>query len=459
MNSSDDGLQSTDEAQETSGAGLPPLEVIVGLGDPARERVLLPALRTSGDLSIVARCLTADQVIARARGSGAAVALIAFDLHRLGSDTLAALIRTRIALVVLAPDPTSLPLPTRDEFPGLILPLDADPQAIRSALRAAIRGERSASSPLRHRPVGEASGPGQARGSPAPSGVMLCAASGPGSPGRTTVVLNLALALGAVAPTILVDADLVGPSIAAHLDLNPARNLAMLAHSDPMTPVAWERALAEDVQSLGARSPQGFVLCGLPKLDLRTTISRGFFERLIAELRQRYGYILCDLGADLLGADLSVHRAALGLADQILFVTAADLVDLWRGRAGCDLLRDYLRVAPERTALVINRHQARHHNGRSEIEASFGMAAAAVIPDDPVGAMRALADQQPLVLNARSRAGRALIDLAERICAGRIALPPETPARRRTWLAWANPHQWVRPKRHAAPRTEEVRTA
>jgi Flp pilus assembly CpaE family ATPase len=459
MAASDDGLHPAAEGLFFSADGSPPLGVIVGLGDPARERVLLPELRTSGDVSIVARCLTADQVIERAQGSDAVVALIAFDLHRLGSDTLAALIQTRIALVVLAPDPTSLPWPTGDGFPGLILPLDADPQAIRSALQAAVQGERSASFALRHRAVGERSVPESARISTGPGGTMLCAASGPGSPGRTTVALNLALALGAVAPTILVDADLVGPSVAAHLDLNPARNLAMLAHADPTTPVAWERALAEDVQPLSPRSPQGFVLCGLPKLELRTTISRGFFERLIAQLRPRYRYVLCDLGADLLGGDLPVHRTALGLADQILLVTAADLVELWRGRAGRDLLRDHLHVAPERTALVINRHQARHHNGRVEIEASFGTAAAAVIPDDPVAAQRALADQRPLVLDARSRAGRALIDLAERICAGRITLPPEASDRRRTWPAWANPYQWVRPKRHAAVRTEEVRTA
>ena len=46
-----------------------------------------------------------------------------------------------------------------------------------------------------------------------------------GSPGCTTVALNLATALGAGTSTLLVDADVVKPSVVAHIDGDPTRCL------------------------------------------------------------------------------------------------------------------------------------------------------------------------------------------------------------------------------------------
>lgn len=459
MDGSENIPNAADAIRAASGEGGPPLNVAVGLGDPARERALLLSLNGSGDITVVARCLSADQVIARARDGDVAAVLVAFDLHRLTSDSLVTLAQTGIALVVLAPDERALPWPYRETCPGLVVPLDAAPETIRAALWAAVRGERHAFGPpvpaRRDFPHPSADAPPL----PTTAGSVLAIASGPGSPGRTTVALNLAVALGAVAPTVLVDVDLAGPSIAAHLDLDPTRNLAMLAHADPSTPAAWDRALAEELQPLTGRSPRGVVLCGLPKLELRTTVSRDFFERLITVLRQRYRYVVCDQGADLLGSDLSLHRVTLGLADRILLVAAADLLGLWRARAGLDLLRSQLHVSPEHLALVINRHQPRHHHPRSEIEWAFGMPASAVIPDDPVGAARAMAVQQPLALDSRSRAGRTLVDLASRVHAGAITLPPELHAeRRRGWPPWLPLRRFLRPRRSGVLQTEEVRT-
>src|SRR5207237_10090599 len=92
---------------------------------------------------------------------------------------------------------------------------------------------------------------------------LLAVTSGYGSPGRTTLAVNLAAALGTVAPTVLVDADLVGPSVAAYLDLDPTRNLYMLAHAEPETVRDWDRALDQELQSLDPRSRQAVALCGL----------------------------------------------------------------------------------------------------------------------------------------------------------------------------------------------------
>jgi hypothetical protein len=88
-------------------------------------------------------------------------------------------------------------------------------------------------------------------------------------------------------------------------------------------------------------------------------------------------------------------------------------------------------VVSERVRLVINRYDRRFHNGRAEIEWALGVPAAALIPQDQTGVQRAIAAQRPVVLDAGSRAGRALLELAERLHAGRLTLAPEVQGQRR----------------------------
>jgi MinD-like ATPase involved in chromosome partitioning or flagellar assembly len=244
-----------------------------------------------------------------------------------------------------------------------------------------------------------------------------------------------------VAPTILVDADLAGPSVAACLDADPTRNLAMLAHTDPDTPRAWERAIADEIQPLGPRSPLGRVLCGVPKPEMQSLLSRRFLDRLVDELTLRYCYVLLDVGAEALRGDTALHRLALATAHHTLFVISADLLGLYRARTA--LARLQPDSWQDRVALVVNRYDARSHHQRAEIEWALGTPIAAVIPYDHKAAERALAAQRPLVLDGRGRAARALLDLAERVHGGSITLPPE-PSQRpgRQWWRPGLPSRW-----------------
>ncbi|HVA85559.1 MAG TPA: hypothetical protein VNF73_04465 [Candidatus Saccharimonadales bacterium] len=426
--------RSADVPGRGDGLTPPALRVAVGLGDAERERALLRELSDDDVLSVTARCLAADEVLGYAESGRIDAVVVAADLHRLSRSALDALARTRLPLVLLA-------TPADDArwgwFPGPVLPLDATPELVRNALLAGVRGERI-------RPVAPASAPApriaaepSARHEESTEVTTLGVVSGPGSPGRTLVAVNLAAALGAAAPTVLVDADLAGPSVAACLDADPTRNLFMLAHADPRTPREWDRALAEEVQPLDSRSPHGVVLCGVPKPEMRAGVSDAFVERLLAELERRYRFVVLDLGVDLLGANAGLHRLAVARSQRLLFVTDADLVGLWHARVGLGALSGQPGIDTDHLALVINRHDRRFHHRRSEIEWALGLPAAAVIPHDQSGIQRALQAQRPVVLDRRSRAGRALLDLAERLHGDRLRLPPEpAPARRLRWPRW-----------------------
>jgi hypothetical protein len=240
-----------------------PLRLAVGLGDPERERRILPALDDAGEVRVVERCLTAEQLRDAATGGQVDALLFAFDLHRLARGLVAEIDQVPLPQVLLVPDPED---PRWQGLHAVVLPTEAEAELVRAALAAAVRGERltpptrpAAGSPPAERAVAE---PDAARTSRLS---VISVGSGAGSPGRSLVAVNLATALGAVAPTALLDADLAGPSLAAQLDADPSRNLYMVAHAEPDAPWEWERAIAAEVQPLDRRSPYGVVLCGLPR--------------------------------------------------------------------------------------------------------------------------------------------------------------------------------------------------
>lgn len=410
---------------------VPAFRLAVALGDPERERELLPALGEGGTLAIVERCLSADQLLGILPSGRVDLALVADDLHRLSDNILAALSRTRVPLVVLAARPEDARWSARSVT---VLPLDASPTIVRETLLAAWRGDRG------ERTQAEAAldvGKSDRHDSiePARTGIATIAlASGRGSPGRSLVALNLAASLGAVAPTILVDLDVDGPSVAAYLDLDPTRNLFMLAHGDPRTSRDWERGILQEVQPLDPRSPQGVALCGVPKPEMRAGISATFVESLLVELRRRYRYVVLDVGADLLGQETIAHRLAIGASDQVLFVVSSDLIGLWHARFGLRILDRALDLPTDRVALVINRHQQRYHHRRSEIEWALDRPVAAVLPEDRSHVQRAIVAQRPVVLDRRSPVGRQLLDLATRLHGGTIHLPPDAVRNRRSGL-------------------------
>jgi MinD-like ATPase involved in chromosome partitioning or flagellar assembly len=405
---------------------MPAIRLAVGLGDPERERDLIPTLVESGELVVVQRCLSAVQVFECVRQERIDAVVVAEGLHRLTGSVLADLARSRMPMVLLATDPDE---PRWRGATGLIQSLDDDPNTVHQAILAAIRGERSVA-PTLAAPRAEPPG-ARDQEAPSPTLAVVAVASGPGSPGRTTIALNLAAALGVVAPTVLVDIDLSGPSVAAHVDADPTRNLYMLAHAEPETDAEWSHAIRQEIQSLGGQSVHGVVICGVPKLELRTGITPRFIDRLIQELRRRYRYVILDIGAELLSPEAAPHRAALQCADLVLLVGSADLVGLWHARTGLALLQSPLGIDPDRVALVINRHSRRLHHSRGEIEWALGLATAATIPNDHEAVQSALSAQRPLILHGRGPVARSLLDLAERMHGGTVKLPPDRARRGR----------------------------
>src|SRR5438876_3974911 len=79
-----------------------PLRLAVALGDPERERALLPYLAQREDLHVSARCLSGDELLGAAREGRFELAVVAWDLHRLLSTTLQELRHSGVRVILLA---------------------------------------------------------------------------------------------------------------------------------------------------------------------------------------------------------------------------------------------------------------------------------------------------------------------------------------------------------------------
>jgi hypothetical protein len=224
----------------TSARGRRPSRLAVGIGDPEREREILPELDATGEFVVAERCLGADTLLDAVVNRRVDAVLVAYDLHRLGR-ALPELEATGMPRVLLVPDPEEA---RWQSLRGIVLPSTAPPEIVLEALRAAIRGEVIA--PARQEPMDLPSTPRPVETSHERVGdpVVFAIAGGHGAPGKTTLAVNLAAALGAVAPTVLIDVDVAGPSIAAQLDADPTRNVYMVAHAEPDSAWEWHGARA-----------------------------------------------------------------------------------------------------------------------------------------------------------------------------------------------------------------------
>ena len=135
-----------------------------------------------------------------------------------------------------------------------------------------------------------------------------------------------------------------------------------LASANPASPDNWLHEVFRVARPMGPLSPHTDLLAGVLQPWLRSGISAEFVERLIAELRGHYQYVLLDLGDEPLGEatrEAAVSAAALRAADQILVVCSPDAAGLHQTYMA--LAQAGPLVDRERAGLVVNRYEPRYH--------------------------------------------------------------------------------------------------
>lgn len=244
-----------------------------------------------------------------------------------------------------------------------------------------------------------------------------------GAPGRTTVAISLAAALGRTARTTLLDVDPNGGTVAQTLGvLDEVSGLLAAAR------LAGSGLLEEQFASVQrALNEHLTVVTGLPRPDRWPEVRPGTVE-LLAHTAARHGHVVIDAGSGLEIDEAGgrpgrerVTAAALEVADEIVVVGAADPVGIARlARSMVDLREAHPAGA---VRVVVNR--MRGSIGWSErdviqiIEDIADPVEVHFAPDDRLAVDRALVAGRTLFeTSPQSQLALALVGVAEALVPG-----------------------------------------
>lgn len=386
--------------------------VLTAVTGTSWEAQLVAALeRTPTGISVVRRCVDLPDLLATAATGTARAALLSAELHRLDRDALSRLAAARVVVVGLhGPGDEAAELRLRQLGLAHVLPADAAPPDIAAAVVAALQAQEQVGSgqaysqPLRTLP--DLPAPSETALDPGPplsteAGVKpgagrLVAVWGPtGAPGRTTVAIGVASALGqAGIRALLADADVYGGVIAqvlGLLDEAPGLAAAARAANNGTLDVAGLARAAPLV------APNLRVLTGISRADRWPELAPAAVEQVWELARSLAPVTVVDCGFCLeQDEELSYDTAAprrngvtlvtLARADVVLAVGAADPIGVQRLVRGLDQLQEVIPDAAPRTVLNRVRRSAigadPHHQLGEALERYARVRDVTFLPED-----------------------------------------------------------------------------
>lgn len=328
------------------------VRVLVALGHHWEGEVVT-RLEQVRAVEVTRRCVDLPDLLAAAAAGVGDTALVSADLRGVGRDAFAQLAQHGIRVVGMTP-PGQPDAEVRLRQLGLtrVLAADASPTDLGEALDGQ-DGDRSVASWVATHGLSdvdaELTGLVSAPSDPAPDdpastptaheGQVVTVWGPTGSPGRTTVAVNLAAELAASGrEVLLIDADTYGASIAQTLALlDEAPGVAAAARASEHGSL--------DLPSLARLAPEVVprlrVLTGLPRADRWTELRPAALEHLLSVSRGLADVIVVDCAPfleedeDLVYDTLAPRRngaavTAVEVADEVVAVGAADPVGLQR---------------------------------------------------------------------------------------------------------------------------------
>lgn len=394
--------------------------VLVAAGGAGWETAALEQLSRRGTgAALHKRCVDLSDLLASAATGLARAALVSSRLPGLDADTVATLARAGVGTVVVLDDDAGAEARARLHRLGVAQVLTAELGGLDDALCGAAT------------PVGRtepAGGPAAGSGEePPPSagadGRTVVVWGPAGAPGRTTVATGLAAeAAHRGRDTVLVDADPYGGAVAQHLGiLDGASGLLAAARAANAGELDAVR-LAGLARTVGGRLR---VLTGLPRPDRWPEVRPATFDDLLAAAADLAGLLVVDVGFSLEGDTADpfaagpqrnhMTLAALSRADEVVVVGAADPVGLSRLARGLVDLHDLVPDAS--VTVVVNRTRSTlgwsEHEIHAMVEGFVRARGVHFVPDDRVGADRALMAGRSLVETGDSSLRRGLSAVAD----------------------------------------------
>jgi MinD-like ATPase involved in chromosome partitioning or flagellar assembly len=397
---------------------------LVAVGPVGFEPAVL-SIASSPDVHVVRRCVDIADLVATAASRQAAVALVSAHLHGLDAEIVDRLRGEHVAVIGVVAESSSADEALLRQI-GISQVASADDPVSLAELVVEAVARPSRTAPADG--AGEDRSGREVREHLARSGRVVAVWGPTGAPGRSTVALGLSAELARLStPTLLIDADVYGGSIAARLGmLDESSGLLAAARA------ANTGSLSAEVLARHARevAPQLRVLSGLPRADRWTEVKPVLLRNVLAVSRSLSAFTVVDCGFSLeldeeISYDTSAPRRngatieALASADTTLVVGGADPVGLARLIRGVHELKT---VIPDTTPiLLVNRVRSGLGWSDGDIvatvqKATGGRAAIRLLPDDPTACDKGLVHGRSLSECAPdARLTRALRSLATEV--------------------------------------------
>ncbi len=434
--------------------GLPLLVAVTG----AAEAPLVASLRAAHGLVVVRRCADLVELLAASAAGHGRAALVSPDLRHLDRTALARLADAGTAVVGVLDGPPGGALASEqgarlsalgvthvvDAAAGSVALVDVVTDAVRLASApgrargwtSAALADTAALPPeggdrAGWTPTSAAASRGRApthRGDPVPSRTVAVWGT-PGAPGRTMVATSLAVELAAAGEsTLLVDADTTSASVALALGLlDESAGIAAACRS-----AAAGRLDAAALSALAPATAHGLrVLTGLPRASRWPEVGAASFARVLDVAREASTFTVVDCAASIEQDEELVHDTAaprrhaaavtaLGRADEVLVVGAADPVGLQRLVRSVQDLADAVPTARPTVVVTKVRASSVGPSPRRQVTTTLaryaGIHDPVLLPDDRGAYDAALLAGRALPEHAPSSPlRRALAELAEHL--------------------------------------------
>ena len=337
-------------------------------GDPEGEASLATALERCAEIDLYIRCVERMELLAAVRSKSIDVVFFVGAPYWVDGSFRDELMRSGVPAVGYTRDP--LEAVTLQDLGAALVDDISDVPALVEACRRA-------------RPPGATQG----LDDPSEAGRLIAVWGSKGSPGRTTLAIELAFVLAAEDPsTILIDGDPYGGDVVQALGVEPGPSIIWAAQAllEEQGGVHVESALSR----VGSRGP--VLLPGLARPSLWQDLSGSGWRRLLEWSKERFAHTVLDAGPTLEEGSEPSHRttregitgATLLAADVVVCVVRADPIGARNFL--CEFPNLEERVDQEKIRLVLNRVDGDDARGLARsIKQQTGLYPVAQIQDEP----------------------------------------------------------------------------